>query len=121
MRSGTEIELWAAIREPKPLPGRNLTRWIAIALGLALLAWLASGCAGGPSAQDQADLVRVGLAIDSACETLSAHDCGAAREALTRLGVSLDDVSKARIAAGVWDTLQPVVAAALGWILAGGA
>jgi hypothetical protein len=92
---------------------------VAIAAVLVLLAM--SGCAGGPSQQDTADLVRVGAVVDKACETLPAEDCQAGREALGRLGVSLADVQKTRIVAEAWDVARPILTAAIGWLLAGGA
>lgn len=88
---------------------------------------LLGACASGPSAQDQADLVRVGATLGAACASsaISAEDCTAARDALLRLGVSLEQVQQARLLAEAWDVARPVVTAGVsilvGLITGGGA
>lgn len=106
---------------------RRARLWLVLQLGavlvlIAALAWALSGCSHAPSTQDQADMIRLGATIDSACTAaaLSPDDCTGAREALVRLGVSLEHVEQARVMAEVWDVARPLVTAGIGWLLAGG-
>lgn len=124
----TSIELWTAYRRRRLLPGVSVSPWpwiVSIVAGFVLLLVLA-GCASGPSAQDQADLVTVGAAIDAGCSAaaLTPEQCTAAKEAAVRLGVSLEDVNRARLVAEAWDVARPIVTAGIsilvGWLTQGG-
>lgn len=108
-----------AISFYRPPPRRRLTRWIAIAGFLALLWFLASGCTG-MRPEDQAALVSLSGKLEAArARVLTASEADEGQAQLVQLGASLADVQRQRVLVEAWDTVRPLVAAGIGFLLGG--
>ena len=81
----------------------------------ALLLLLAiTSCVHGPSAQDQADLQLVAVAVEQAGACVPQEQAQQARAALGRLGVSLSAQAQAR---AIWEAAGQVFGAVWPWVL----
>lgn len=84
-------------------------RFVCVALAL-----LVASCVHGPSAQDQADLQLVAVAVERAAACLPQEQAQQAQAALGRLGVSLSAQAQAR---AIWEAAGQVFGAVWPWVL----
>ena len=81
---------------------------------LMVLMLMLASCMHGPSAQDQADLQLVAVAVEQAAACVPQEQVQQAQAALGRLGVSLSAQAQAR---AIWEAAGQVAGAVWPWVL----